>query len=445
MLELNEWFQKVAGDTKNKSSSSYAWQLAHKRFLELILDPNLSLSEKIFEASLHGHVSNPISDDQTRGLLSKLWWKENQINFPNQNKIEDSKILSKKYTFFNSDIYRYSAYLYEIHSVTNISKSAKIVVMEIGSGNGGLARYFKNYYRNASYILVDHPIILFFAAAHLILEFPNAQHHFISTKNDFKNLIKRKGDFYYLPDFLSSDVPKFKLDIAISTHALGEMKNDTIKKYMDFINRNQAKYIFSVNRFLHNNFNSVIFKLFYRYRLRENSASLSFPSNYEFVAYKHKPWFLQNPYFDQLHPQYLFAILKRKNKLVKSEQEAKLINDIKLMDWYLYYGKVPLGSVSYYNPSPENSMGSILQLVHSEYLKNKDPDVIRIFLYLMRITVNKGLPEEYYFLKKEYYALTGKKFIDPFYYRKCCYYLKFFAVQIYFRVLKFRFFLARKF
>jgi len=100
MLELNEWFEKVAGDAKSKSSSSYAWHLAHKRLLELILDPNLSLSEKVFEASLHGAISNPISSDQTRGLLSKLWWKENSKNFTNSNKIQDSKILSKKYTFF---------------------------------------------------------------------------------------------------------------------------------------------------------------------------------------------------------------------------------------------------------------------------------------------------------------------------------------------------------
>jgi hypothetical protein len=414
--------------------------------LELALDPNLSLHDKVYQASLHGLISNPISHNPTRGLLSKQWWEMNKINITNlDTKIQDSKILSKNSLFFNSDIYRYEAYLDKIHSVTKFPRKQKFISMEIGSGNGGLARYFKNYYRNASYILVDNPVILYFAAAHLILEFPLAQHHFIKNKNDFNNLIKREDDFYYLPDFFATEVSRFKLDIAISTHALGEMQNDTVRKYMDFINRNQARYIFSVNRFLHNNFNALIFKLFFRFRLKENSASLSFPRNYEFVEYKHKPWFLQNPYFDQLHPQYLLAIMKRNKQIKKSPTSSRKMNDIKLMDWYLYYGKVSLGSVAYYNPSPENSMGSVLQIVHSEYLKTKDPDVIRIFLYLMRITVNKGLPEEYYLLKKEYHELTGKKFHDPFYYRKFKYYLRFIAVQIYVRVLKVKYFLFHKF
>ena len=443
--KLDEWFRFILDDAKNKSSLSYAWQFDNKQFLELALDPNLSLHDKVFQASLHGLISNPISHNPTRGLLSKQWWAKNKTNLTNRDtRIQDSKTLSKK-SLYNSDIYRYEAYLDKIHSCTKFPRKQKLIAMEIGSGNGGLARYFKNYYRNASYILVDNPVILYFAAAHLISEFPLAQHHFIKNMNDFNNLISREDDFYYLPDFLATEVSRFKLDIAISTHALGEMKNDTVKKYMDFIDRNQAKYIFSVNRFLHNNFNALIFKLFFRFRLKENSASLSFPSNYEFVEYKHKPWFLQNPYFDQLHPQYLLAIMKRNKQIKKSPIRSGKMNDIKLMDWYLYYGKVSLGSVVYYNPSPENSMGSVLQIVHSEYLKTKDPDVIRIFLYLMRITVNKGLPEEYYRLKREYYELTGKKFHDPFYYRKVKYYLKFIAVQIYIRVIKLKYFLFHKF
>ena len=63
----------------------------------------------------------------------------------------------------------------------------------------------------------------------------------------------------------------------------------------------------------------------------------------------------------------------------------------------------------------------------------------------MRITLNKGLPEEYYRLKRQYYELTGKKFHDPFYYRKVKYYLKFIAVQIYIRVIKLKYFLFHKF
>ena len=92
------------------------------------------------------------------------------------------------------------------------------------------------------------------------------------------------------------------------------------------------------------------------------------------------------------------------------------------MEWHIYYGKVSLESVTYYNPSLENYMASFLQIVHSEYLENRSLEVIRIVLYLMRITVNKGLPEGCFHLKKEYYELSGKKFIDPFYYRKFKYF-----------------------
>ena len=303
--------------------------------------------------------------------------------------------------------------------------------MEIGSGNGGLARHFKSCYPRATYILLDTPVIMYFAACHLLLEFPNSNHCFVSDPSEMKEAIEAKPDFIYLPNYFLNKVDPFDLNLVMSTHALGEMHNITVKFYNEFVERCGVEYWFSVNRFLHAS-TPIIGSLFYKYRRNENGGSLYFPQNMETLQWSLEPWFLQSPYFDQLHPQYLMVLLRRRNwsehEIAEMKEECShFCEHLKHQDWYEFYGKEPLGIVLYHKHRYDCDKGSTLQMLWDYCRVIPSRENLSMMLKFLRHFHKPFVPEEWFWYRDAYQKLAKGRFDDPFLKNK---------VQFYYRIIR---------
>ncbi len=122
------------------------------------------------------------------------------------------------------------------------------IILEIGSGYGGLARQFKSTKSKIKYILVDLPESLIFSYSFLQLNFPNAVFKFITELSEFSRIADSKYDFLLCPMQLFPNVKWPKIDLLINLYSLGEMPQDCIDMFMHGINNNiNCKYVFSQN------------------------------------------------------------------------------------------------------------------------------------------------------------------------------------------------------
>jgi len=439
-LKLTEYIKYQQLNSNYQSNGielCYAWDYSiEEKFYDLALTENLSIGDKFKAVTQTGAISGGFFDQATMNYSFEWWLKAfalNNIsielcNYSELSLIPESQnriVNGKKYSL---DSFRFASYLHEISKNTNLYSEQKFCAVEIGSGNGHLASTFKKYYRNSTYVMVDIPIIGYFAACNLISEFPELNHLFIRDSSHFNSINILDYDFIYLPSYLIPEIKLCEFSICLSTHALGEMTNNTLSCFFNYIDRCNTKYIFSVNRFCHNAIHSYLFNFFIPFRKKENSGSMSFPKDYKINSFKHKPWFLQNPYTDSQHPQYLFVILERSVSNSDMSELHTFLDRIKKQEWYKLYGREPIGINLHFDPDIPSNIDSIMcefwNLYRLGWHSNKE--FLECFSKFLRYYCRGFLPEEYYLIKEKFYLLTGSHLKDSYLINKFIYYLIYF-------------------
>lgn len=238
-------------------------------------------------------------------------------------------------------------YINEVNALPDVK-----TVLEIGGGMGKLAK--KLIDKGYEYTNVDITESLYCAKVYL------------RNKID----IEKKYTLIDIKDVESLYGKKF--DVVINTHSLGEMSNNDVAFWMDFIqNKIKVKYFIGVNRFL----NTVSDDEYSLFRMNENKASISFDNKWKVLDWEYSPLVLNCPYEDTRAGRCLKVVLLRMNKPDNSDLD---INEIRLQDWYRYDPRVGTNLSSPF--MVELGMGSTLFKLWNEIRINSNNEAVKLMI-----------------------------------------------------------------
>jgi hypothetical protein len=115
-------------------------------------------------------------------------------------------------------------------------------ILEIGGGYGGIAHQVGKTLERTTYIIVDLPETLVFAASYLSLQNP-AKKIYLYDKDTFQSVVTGdldSYDFILLPNYRLKDLSHIKFDLALNIASLQEMRRAQAEEYLDFIARSGA-------------------------------------------------------------------------------------------------------------------------------------------------------------------------------------------------------------
>jgi len=106
------------------------------------------------------------------------------------------------------------------------------LILEIGSGYGGLAYHLKKLLPRARYVLVDIPESLVMSSLYLSTLFPYEDNVLITPAN-IGDLRKETGGFTFVPNYLFDECTAagLEFDLAINTLSMSEMSEKQVRYY----------------------------------------------------------------------------------------------------------------------------------------------------------------------------------------------------------------------
>ncbi len=114
-------------------------------------------------------------------------------------------------------------------SATGIDGS-KLRVLMIGDGYGILSAVVKTLYPESTVVMVDIGKTLLFQAYYCQLAHPDRTHLLVNSLDNDK-----AADFVYCPTEKLSLLSQMKFDVAINIASMGEMNNETVDRYFEFL------------------------------------------------------------------------------------------------------------------------------------------------------------------------------------------------------------------
>lgn len=168
-------------------------------------------------------------------------------------------------------------------------------VFELGAGMGNLARLFLLRRFAGSYTAIDIPHTLVFSFMFLRLSFPELSYIFIRSQADVEKCRAGKYDLVFCPTLFAEQIGRGGYDLFVNTASLGEMPNDTIRHWMNYVQHTaEPRYLLSVNRYLNANLNAL--EQFDAFRLQENECSVLYDHRWSIVHWNYDPHYGRCPY-----------------------------------------------------------------------------------------------------------------------------------------------------
>ena len=134
---------------------------------------------------------------------------------------------------------------------SELIKSQKPIIAELGAGAGELAIFAKKTFPRCSYVCFDLPTTLMVSSYNIKMTFPDLK---IGLYEDFRNCqkITRKEiaqfDIVMLPNWCLELVEEDVFDVFINIGSLSEMDREMIKNYVQLIEKTAHGYFYTVNR-----------------------------------------------------------------------------------------------------------------------------------------------------------------------------------------------------
>jgi len=135
----------------------------------------------------------------------------------------------------------------------DFSKNNRNVIIDIGSGYGGLDRLLSYYVPNSCFILVDLPETLLLTSYYVKYNFPNKKIALLSDivdrLDDFESLVL-EYDFIIIPPSVVGKIPDESIDLVMNSASLGFMQKDYVKYYLSNIYRvlHPLGHFYSLNK-----------------------------------------------------------------------------------------------------------------------------------------------------------------------------------------------------
>lgn len=177
-------------------------------------------------------------------------------------------------------------------------------VVELGGGLGHLARVVRLAGISKQHIIIDLPETLCFSFAFLRLNFPEADVQLLTSQAE---AVRPGADFVFCPvAFADQTVGSLAPDLFLNTASMGEMRNETIRYWMKFIQKKlNPRFLFMLNRFLNTTGPGLA------WRAEENECQQHYDRNWKLLNWEIEPSYIRCPYVDTLVSRYVEIIAER--------------------------------------------------------------------------------------------------------------------------------------
>lgn len=158
--------------------------------------------------------------------------------------------------FVSLDIVRYqravsTLYRYGILSELVKDNGRRNLMLEIGSGYGGMAHHLSKICGNTTYILVDLPETLLFAASYLAVLNPHKK-MYMYHENDYETILQpgaiESWDFVFIPNYRIEALVRLRYDLVINMASFQEMRAVQVEANLDFIRETCRGTFYSFNK-----------------------------------------------------------------------------------------------------------------------------------------------------------------------------------------------------
>lgn len=261
-------------------------------------------------------------------------------------------------------------------------------IIELGGGCGHQARTLSLLIPDVKYTIIDLPETLLFSFTYISLNFPDKKILYVSSEKELKEM--DEYDFVFVPAVFANKMHGRSYDLFINTASMGEMRNDVIHGWMDFIqNKINVKYLFTLNRFL-----NIVDEGHYKLRSNCNECSTSYDHKWSIINWELEPLYCRCPYIDTLHSRYVEIIASRPAEINLVERSNAILADALDEDWYRLkgmYGDGIMQARSNVLVNDTTMNGPLFKIWESIRLDQNVRNVSAMIEYIDRITVSHPL------------------------------------------------------
>ena len=299
------------------------------------LEDIIHLSQKTFMFSVNS--SDPIKERAVDWLLSEQCSRnidlfslpteiqESSYSFPGNKVLRENRALTP-------DFLRTVNISAEIEK--NIQRDGtKLRIVELGGGLGHLARTMRLMGVSCSHLIIDLPETLVFSYSFLRMNFPDLRFLLVSDSEQVPEVEAGRYDFAFVPVHRAESIVSANFDLFVNTASMGEMRNETIRHWMNYIqNRLRIRYLFTLNRYL-----NTIHPHLHAWRWVENECSVHYDQFWRILKWELEPSYTRCPYLDTLIARYVMIIAERatgKNVVECMAESQALTEEIKQQDWH---------------------------------------------------------------------------------------------------------------
>lgn len=316
---------------------SHIWRAGSEnhRNLERIINTCSEPAEVEDELAKTDMYAIRIPDEKTRGLMMR-WHQQIFKNYerernPGYQSILETPNLVKMGIYCSEIMGIREALGYRIPEIKTI--------IELGGGNGQFAHVARQMLANKTHVDIDIPESLYMAYVCTRARYPEFNVGWYTPESPIGDW--RDYDFVFIPAFWAETILEGEaFDLFINTASMGELPNEMIRQWMNFVqNKISVKYFFGFNRFLNTVYAGT--EGFSRERLNENEASVRFDNRWEVLKWEVEPEFARCPYEDPKIARYLEIILARSGEQILP---ADYLEDTKMEDWWRYRAQDPIGT-----------------------------------------------------------------------------------------------------
>ncbi len=209
----------------------------------------------------------------------------------------------------------------------------KLRILELGAGCGRLARTLKLLRPGNTHVIVDIPETLCFSHMFLRSNFPDARTLFVRTLDALAGVRLDDYDFVFAPTMFAEGLLGNSFDLFLNTASLGEMRNEVIRHWIDFVQRRlDVRYLYTLNRFL----NTIPLDGRHDWRLEENECSLRYDAGWDLLQWELEPRFTRCPYVDTVICRYVEIVARRRPIPAPDHRRAHaqaMERDVRDEDW----------------------------------------------------------------------------------------------------------------
>ena len=349
--EVQQWYHRVVKKPTTKIVTDI-WENNIERVLVPIIDSNKPFADKlsaIHKTNLYSlQPEASISSYHLQWHLSLL--KKNNFDlwslpddFCEHPVINDALTQTVANKLLSPDFVTRVHYLNEIEKTVSF-EDRHLIFAELGAGFGSFTRVVKLKYKKSTCLIFDLPETLYFSASFLRETFPEAKILLVESDTDISSY--KDYDFIFVPVGMENKFNGIEIDLFSNTHSLGEMTNQVIQHWVQFIEQEVCVLnIFMLNRFMT--------PMLQKNRIDENQSSLLFGREWEVLRWEFEPDFERCPYNEiTANPNLLLIAKWRDNEQedeIYREQSNKILERVKKQDWYQIVNSKDYRSKSFFS------------------------------------------------------------------------------------------------